>query len=148
MALTIEKLRQFQKTLEVIKFETDTLIAARDRIALFKNAEDYHIALNAHKHCPQDYYKVRFFDFEVSLSFNHRTNKFYLHLETLNTDFIRSLNFIEFVSKYKLTQNNISEKNYFIPQELKFEECVKLFGEFCILLIQDYISQDKLFYYK
>lgn len=145
--ITTQKLRQFSLILNDLKLTTDSLLAQREKFQLFKNADDYKQALTFCNHCPEDYYNLRFFDSEISLHFNHRTKKFYIEFITLDFNFIRKLDFLEFCNKYKILQDKSCDKNFILSQDLNFEKCIKIFMEFCILILQNYLSKDKLFFY-
>lgn len=146
--INTEQLKEFRQTLEIITAQTDELISQRSKPRLFKNADDYYKQLKNMKYCVAGNYLVRIFDTQLDLNFNFRVNKYYIYIDTIHYEFMRRIEFSDMVSKYKLTQNSLSDKIYFIPQDYVFEDVVKIFSEISILILQLYISQDKLFYYK
>lgn len=148
--ITIEKLKCFREVLEEITIQTDELLKVRPINKLFTNSDDYYQALKTCEYCPQDYYHARFFDTNITLMFNRRNKKFYINFDTLKTEYLNKLSFLEFVSENKLINDGIRRYNYFIPQDYSFEKIVNIFYKITKLFCDLYLVEDegKLFIYQ
>lgn len=151
--ITTDLLKQFKDSLDITNQQVTALLQQRQQKKLFKNADDYELALKACKYYPSEYYKVRLFDDQITLMFDSRKKLYYINLETQNIDFIRKIEFIEFISDNKLiykpnlTHFNVEEFKVYYPEEYDFKFIIKLFMEFCNLYLKLQINSDKLFIY-
>lgn len=147
--LTLENLKAFQQDLKIISIELDQLVKIRSEEKLFSNSDDYYNALKACEYYPQDYFKLRLFDYDFCLRFNNKMKKFYIRCDSVKEiDFSR----LEFE---KLFENKIDvrlglDRNktaLYFDSNYSFDEVIKIFGLFIQCFVNYYLNQDKLFSY-
>lgn len=146
--ITTDKLKSLKEVLQCSITEIDDLLRTRPVDKLFKSSKDYQTALKACSLAPQEYYKLRLFDTEITLNYSFRDMKFYFHIETLKYEFLRKISFTDFVSHYKLCPTGFQKDNFIIPKESEFESIVKMFYELCRIFLGFYTDENALFIYQ
>lgn len=146
--ITTEKLRELNNILKESQIQIEELLRVRQNKKLFDNADDYFVQLKACKYVPQDYFNCRFFDTYIELKFNRRSDEFYIRVDTTHFEFFRYLSHSEFLHDNKLKTLMAYPGNFYISNELKFNDVCKIFYKYCNLILSFYISEENLFYYK
>ena len=151
--ITTDVLKQFKDSLDICNQQVTELLQQRQKNKLFKNSEDYELALKACQWYPSEYYKIRLFDEEITLMFNSRKNKFYINFDTQDYNVIRKETILEFIKDNKLIYNpdishfNIDNFKVYFPDFYEFEKIVNIFLKFCCLFMQIKIGSENLFIY-
>lgn len=146
--ITTENLKAFREDLRIITSELDEMLKVRSEEKLFNNSQDYYNALKTCEYYPQDFFKLRLFDFEVQLRYSQRNKQFFINTESVKHIDFRNLAFDEFLKlNVELFEYGNRQRVYF-DREYTFEEITKIFGTFVICMVKYYFSQDKLFSYE
>lgn len=147
--LTLENLKAFQQDLKIISIELDQLVKIRSEEKLFNNSDDYYNALKACEYYPQDYFKLRLFDYDFCLRYNNKMKKFYIRCDS-----VKEIDFINLCFE-ELFKNKIevrlgvdqNKKALYFDDSYNFNEVIKIFGLFIKCFVDYYLSLDKLFSY-
>lgn len=154
--LTLENLKAFRDDLKIVSVELDELIKVRSESKIFNSSQEYYLALKACEFYPQDYFKIRLFDYEFCLRFSNKKKQFYIKPDSVKfidntfydiSQFIDKYN-IELIDQMTLKFTGNYNSNYFIPEQKDFDSVIRIFCEFIIAFIKYYFSQDKLFAYE
>lgn len=145
--ITTKGLKAFSEALNETKIQLDELLRLRHYDNLFSNYDDYKECLYNAKLVPDLYYSINLFDTKIELRFSRK--KYYFYIDTLKIDFIKSVSFNDFYTLNNLEKSKVTDKSYYLPEEVSFERAVEMFYKLCMLVLQFYLSDDdNLFYYK
>lgn len=117
--LSRNSLVQLKKELKELDQVIDVVISnpLSDK-PLFDSEQDYYDSLRAQNKVPQDYYRFRFFDVELSIEYNLKTKKYFFVHESLD-------------GKRRYTSNEFDEfhvvKDYFLTKVKEY--CLGKLGE-------------------
>lgn len=65
--LTLANIRQFRQYLKELTLLTDELLLTKERNSEFNNFESFQSAIGNSEHCPQEYFKFRYFEKYIEL---------------------------------------------------------------------------------
>lgn len=106
--LSLNNVKELKKQLQYCLEQCNEIIETRSNIPLFSSEKDYRHQSIAAQLLPEQYYNFRFFDIQISIRYNNRLKRYYIHIETQNRkyyEFFRS-------SEFKKTFNDIFEYDY------------------------------------
>lgn len=143
--ITLDNLKQFSQELDTMNILCKEMLKIRTEERLFKNSDDYYLALDTCHWYPADYFQFRMFDTRFVLKHNNRQKLFYGHFETISkVRFYYSLELNDFCKKHNIKIN--SGINQFIfDKDKSFEEVTREWIYIIKLFIQYVLCEDKLF---
>lgn len=128
--ITRNNVYQLKKYLEDTLVICNQMIQTREINKLFTCDKDYRDSKIACKIVPDEFYKIRLFDTEISLCYNSRTKQYFIKIDTHN-DLPFSVS--EVNKKFKNGFEKINFDGYIrltIEKDLQFEKIIILFEEF------------------
>lgn len=145
--LTLENLKAFKQDLSIISIELDELLKIRSEEKLFNSSDDYYNALKVCNYYPQDYFKLRLFDYDFCLRYNNKMKKFYIRTDSVKYVDFSNICFESLFREYKIkTQSD--NNNIYIDSQYEFNDVVKIFGKFVKCMIDYYFNKQNLFAYE